>query len=59
MKVTQRIPVRLKVEDAGAALALRTGMSASVSIDTGASRGFAGLFGTAQRRRVARGLSGG
>ena len=50
VKVTQRIPVRLKVEDAGAALALRTGMSANVSIDTGASRGFgvfAGLFGTA------------
>jgi membrane fusion protein (multidrug efflux system) len=48
VKVTQRIPVRLKVQDAGAALALRTGMSASVSIDTGSSRGFAGLFGTAQ-----------
>ena len=50
VKVTQRIPVRLKVENAGASLALRTGMSASVSIDTGASRGFgvfAGLFGTA------------
>jgi membrane fusion protein (multidrug efflux system) len=50
VKVTQRIPVRLKVEDAGSALALRTGMSANVSIDTGASRGFgafAGLFGTA------------
>jgi membrane fusion protein (multidrug efflux system) len=37
----------LKVEDAGAALALRTGMSADVSIDTGASRGFSGLFGSA------------
>ena len=50
VKVTQRIPVRLKVEDAGSALALRTGMSANVSIDTGKSRGlgvFAGLFGTA------------
>ena len=39
VKVTQRIPVRLKVEDADSTLALRTGMSASVSIDTGASRG--------------------
>jgi membrane fusion protein, multidrug efflux system len=48
VKVTQRIPVRLKVQDAGAALALRTGMSADVSIDTGASRGFAGLFGSAE-----------
>ena len=41
---------RFKVEDAGSALALRTGMSANVSIDTGKSRGlgvFAGLFGTA------------
>jgi membrane fusion protein (multidrug efflux system) len=47
VKVTQRIPVRLKVEDAGAALALRTGMSADVSIDTGASRGFGSLFGAA------------
>ena len=50
VKVTQRVPVRLKVEDAGSALALRTGMSANVSIDTGQSRGlgvFAGLFGTA------------
>ena len=48
VKVTQRIAMRLKVQDAGTTLALRTGMSASVSIDTGASRGFAGLFGTAQ-----------
>ena len=36
VKVTQRIPVRLKVEDAEAGrCALRTGMSATVSIDTG------------------------
>ena len=54
VKVTQRIPVRLKVEDAGAALALRTGMSADVSIDTGASRGFAGLFGSARGASSAR-----
>jgi membrane fusion protein (multidrug efflux system) len=47
VKVTQRIPVRLKIDDSEYKMALRTGMSASVSVDTGASRGFAGLFGTA------------
>lgn len=48
VKVTQRIPVRLKVEDADAQALLRTGMSAVVSVDTGHARGlpaFAGLFG--------------
>jgi membrane fusion protein (multidrug efflux system) len=47
VKVTQRIPVRLKVEDPDLKLALRTGMSATVSVDTGKSRGFASLFGSA------------
>jgi membrane fusion protein (multidrug efflux system) len=47
VKVTQRIPVRLKVQDSDAEFALRTGMSADVSVDTGHSRGFASLFGTA------------
>jgi membrane fusion protein, multidrug efflux system len=47
VKVTQRIPVRLKVDSADAGVALRTGMSASVSVDTGVSRGLSGLFGTA------------
>ncbi len=47
VKVTQRIPVRLKVDDADAKIALRTGMSASVTVDTGTSRGWAGLFGAA------------
>lgn len=49
VKVTQRIPVRLKVEDVDAQALLRTGMSAVVSVDTGHARGlpaFAGLFGT-------------
>lgn len=45
VKVTQRIPVRLKMVDEGAALALRTGMSATVSVDTEVSRGLGGLFG--------------
>ena len=47
VKVTQRIPVRVKVETADADIALRTGMSATVSIDTGVSRGFGSVFGHA------------
>ena len=47
VKVTQRIPVRLKVDAEDAGLMLRTGMSAAVEVDTGVSRGFSGLFGTA------------
>ncbi|MBE7184389.1 MAG: HlyD family secretion protein [Methylobacterium mesophilicum] len=39
VKVTQRIPVRLKLEENDAALLLRTGMSADVSVDTGIARG--------------------
>lgn len=45
VKVTQRIPVRLKLDDNAGKLALRTGMSADVDVDTGVTRGFAGLFG--------------
>jgi len=47
VKVTQRIPVRLKVEGDDVDLLLRTGMSATVSVDTGVSRGFGSVFGTA------------
>ena len=47
VKVTQRIPVRVKVDTADGGLALRTGMSATVSIDTGVSRGFGSIFGHA------------
>ena len=47
VKVTQRIPVRLELDDADARMALRTGMSASVTVDTGVSRGFPGIFGHA------------
>lgn len=47
VKVTQRIPVRLKVESPDAELLLRSGMSATVSVDTGRSRGFGSLFGSA------------
>ncbi|MEP9371195.1 HlyD family secretion protein [Mesorhizobium sp. KR1-2] len=47
VKVTQRIPVRLKVDTSGLDVALRTGMSATVSVDTGVSRGLPGLLSSA------------
>lgn len=47
VKVTQRIPVRIKLTDDDAKLALRTGMSATVSVDTGVSRGLPSVFGHA------------
>lgn len=45
VKVTQRIPVRIKLADDAGKLALRTGMSATVSVDTGVSRGLPRIFG--------------
>lgn len=47
VKVTQRIPVRIKLTNEEAKLALRTGMSATVSVDTGVSRGLPHIFGHA------------
>ncbi|MBS9721110.1 HlyD family secretion protein [Tianweitania sp. BSSL-BM11] len=47
VKVTQRIPVRLKIDSADADLLLRTGMSATVNVDTGVARGWGSLFGHA------------
>ncbi|RWC25630.1 HlyD family secretion protein [Mesorhizobium sp.] len=47
VKVTQRIPVRLELTDADAKMALRTGMSATVSVDTGVARGLPSIFGHA------------
>lgn len=47
VKVTQRIPVRLQIEDPDVALQVRTGMSATVSVDTGVTRGFGSLLGNA------------
>ncbi|HEY5818670.1 MAG TPA: HlyD family secretion protein [Mesorhizobium sp.] len=43
VKVTQRIPVRLKVSSPEAGLMLRTGMSADVEVDTGHARGWGSL----------------
>ena len=49
VKVTQRIPVRLKLDTEGRDEPVRTGMSATVSVDTEVSHSLAGLlgFGTA------------
>jgi membrane fusion protein (multidrug efflux system) len=47
VKVTQRIPVRLELADADAKMALRTGMSANVTVDTGVTRGLPSIFGHA------------
>jgi membrane fusion protein (multidrug efflux system) len=50
VKVTQRIPVRLKLDADEVPVALSTGMSATVTVDTGKARGFGALggwFGTA------------
>ena len=44
VKVTPRIPVRLKLIGDHSSLALRAGMSASVSVDTGHERGFGSLI---------------
>ena len=45
VKVTQRIPVRLKLDTEGKDVAVRTGMSATVEVDTQVSHSLAGLFG--------------
>ncbi|MEO5757246.1 MAG: HlyD family secretion protein, partial [Mesorhizobium sp.] len=47
VKVTQRIPVRLELTDVDAKMALRTGMSTAVTVDTGVARGFPKIFGHA------------
>ncbi|KRB27610.1 hypothetical protein ASD99_26465 [Mesorhizobium sp. Root695] len=47
VKVTQRIPVRLELTDEDAKMALRTGMSATVTVDTGVARGLPSIFGHA------------
>ncbi|TJW17474.1 MAG: HlyD family secretion protein [Mesorhizobium sp.] len=52
VKVTQRIPVRLQLTDPDGKMALRTGMSAAVTVDTGVSRGLPGIFGHATAGEV-------
>ena len=53
VKVTQRIPVRLELTDPDAKMALRTGMSATVTVDTGVARGLPKIFGHATAGEVA------
>ncbi|QND65385.1 HlyD family secretion protein [Mesorhizobium loti] len=53
VKVTQRIPVRLELTDADAKMALRTGMSATVTVDTGVARGLPSIFGHANAGEAA------
>jgi len=45
VKVVQRVPVRIALDPDPAVASLRSGMSATVSIDTQRSRSLAGLFG--------------
>jgi membrane fusion protein (multidrug efflux system) len=45
VKVTQRIPVRLKLDTEGKDVPERTGMSATVEVDTEVSHSLASLFG--------------
>lgn len=56
VKVVQRVPVRVHLEDGQALPALRAGMSAAVEVDTGHARG---LPRPAQRVLAALGLAGG
>jgi membrane fusion protein (multidrug efflux system) len=44
VKVVQRIPVRISIDDADGKPPLRTGMSVQAEIDTGAARGVPQLF---------------
>ena len=47
VKVTQRIPVRLSLDQLPDDVLLRTGMSSTVTVDTGVTRSLNDLFGTA------------
>ncbi len=46
VKVVQRVPVRLRLEEAGPDLVLRAGMTVTAAIDTGRQRSLAGLLGS-------------
>ncbi|MEM5495596.1 HlyD family secretion protein [Hoeflea sp. AS16] len=48
VKVTQRIPVRIKLDNPEARILARSGLSATVTVDTGASRSFGDLFSSAK-----------
>ncbi|MCC0034347.1 MAG: HlyD family secretion protein [Hoeflea sp.] len=48
VKVTQRIPVRIKLDNPEARILARSGLSATVTVDTGESRSFGDLFTSAK-----------
>lgn len=48
VKVTQRIPVRIKLDNPEAKILARSGLSATVTVDTGESRSFGDLFTSAK-----------
>jgi membrane fusion protein (multidrug efflux system) len=48
VKVTQRIPVRIKLDNPEARILARSGLSATVTVDTGKSRSFGDLFSSAK-----------
>ena len=45
VKIVQRVPIRIEFDDLSASKDLRAGMSATVEVDTGHSRGLGSLFG--------------
>ena len=52
VKVTQRVPVRLKLEDVPADIALRTGLSAEVTVDTEVPTLLSQVLGGAAQAKV-------
>lgn len=51
VKVTQRVPVRIRLTDAAAAADLQSGVSATVTVDTGRQSALAGLAAEARELR--------
>ncbi|MEO8531607.1 MAG: HlyD family efflux transporter periplasmic adaptor subunit, partial [Deltaproteobacteria bacterium] len=51
VKVTQRVPVRIRLDHPETALAIVSGMSAKVSVDTGQSRSLSDLLPAALTRK--------
>ncbi len=54
VKVTQRVPVRIRLADATAAADLQSGVSAAVTVDTGRQSALSGLVAEARELRSAK-----
>lgn len=52
VKVTQRVPVRIRLDDPAAAAGLQSGVSAAVTVDTGRSSALGAIVAHAQGLRV-------